>query len=196
LISSPLGQWTDWGSLQDLLTVLGEIHAKGCDLYLHQQGIDTRTPSGKALFQMMGVFAEFERAMMVERVRSGLPRAREQGKQLGDHKMMIRLGSPRSSAFVSPAYWRCGTSKGDAQAHGTVGGAVTEEEFMHFLASGTPSVASLGRLHQDLCRAIGSTTDLVRIRHEYALKLTQKHKLDPRHVVLIPTLLEAGRAVT
>jgi DNA invertase Pin-like site-specific DNA recombinase len=70
-------------SLQDLLTVLGEIHAKGCDLYLHQQGIDTRTPSGKALFQMMGVFAEFERAMMVERVKSGLARAREQGKQLG-----------------------------------------------------------------------------------------------------------------
>jgi DNA invertase Pin-like site-specific DNA recombinase len=70
-------------SFQDLVTVLGEIHAKGCDLYLHQQGIDTRTPSGKALFQMMGVFAEFEGAMMVERVRSGLARAKAQGKQLG-----------------------------------------------------------------------------------------------------------------
>jgi DNA invertase Pin-like site-specific DNA recombinase len=70
-------------SLKDLLTVLGEIQAKGCDLYLHQQGIDTRIPSGKALFQMMGVFAEFERAIMVERVKSGLARAREQGKQLG-----------------------------------------------------------------------------------------------------------------
>lgn len=42
---------------------------------------------------------------------------------------------------------------------------------------------------------IGASTNLVRIRHDYALKLTQKHKLDPRHVVLIPTLLEAGRAV-
>jgi DNA invertase Pin-like site-specific DNA recombinase len=70
-------------SLQDLLSVLGEIHAKGCELYLHQQGIDTRTPGGKALFQMMGVFAEFERAMIVERVKSGLARAKAQGKQLG-----------------------------------------------------------------------------------------------------------------
>src|SRR5918994_2006752 len=70
-------------SLQDLLSVLGEIHAKGCDLYLHQQGIDTRTPAGKALFQVMGVFAEFERAIIVERVKSGLKRAKAQGKRLG-----------------------------------------------------------------------------------------------------------------
>jgi hypothetical protein len=41
-------------SLQDLLGVLSEIHAKGVDLYLHQQGIDTSTPAGKALFQMLG----------------------------------------------------------------------------------------------------------------------------------------------
>jgi DNA invertase Pin-like site-specific DNA recombinase len=56
-------------SLQDLLGFLGELHAKGVDLYLHQQGLDTSTPAGKALFQMMGVFAEFERAMIRERVR-------------------------------------------------------------------------------------------------------------------------------
>jgi DNA invertase Pin-like site-specific DNA recombinase len=62
---------------------LAELHAKGVDLYLHQQGIDTSTPAGKAMFQMMGVFAEFERAMIVERVKSGLARARSQGKRLG-----------------------------------------------------------------------------------------------------------------
>jgi DNA invertase Pin-like site-specific DNA recombinase len=70
-------------SLQDLLGVPGEIHAKGCELYIHQQGIDTRTPAGKALFQMMGVFTEFERAIIVERVKSGLKRAKAQGKRLG-----------------------------------------------------------------------------------------------------------------
>jgi DNA invertase Pin-like site-specific DNA recombinase len=70
-------------SLQDLLTFLGELHAKGVDLYLHQQGLDTSTPAGKALFQMMGVFAEFERAIIRERVRSGLERAKAQGKVLG-----------------------------------------------------------------------------------------------------------------
>ena len=35
---------------------------------LHQQGLDTTTPAGKAMFQMMGVFAEFERSMIRERV--------------------------------------------------------------------------------------------------------------------------------
>src|ERR1700736_667782 len=70
-------------SLQDLVGFLSEIHAAGVDLFLHQQGIDTTTPAGKAMFQMMGVFAEFERAMIQERVRAGLARARSEGKQLG-----------------------------------------------------------------------------------------------------------------
>jgi DNA invertase Pin-like site-specific DNA recombinase len=51
-------------SLIDLLGFLGELHSKGVDLFLHQQGLDTSTPSGRAMFQMMGVFAEFERAMI------------------------------------------------------------------------------------------------------------------------------------
>src|SRR5438477_7545664 len=70
-------------SLQELVSFLGELHAKNVDLYLHQQGLDTGTPSGKAMFQMLGVFAEFERSMIVERVKSGLARARSQGKRLG-----------------------------------------------------------------------------------------------------------------
>ena len=70
-------------SLQDLIAMLGEMRAKGVDLYLHQQGVDTTTPGGKALFQMMGVFAEFERAMIRERINAGLARARAQGKRLG-----------------------------------------------------------------------------------------------------------------
>jgi DNA invertase Pin-like site-specific DNA recombinase len=53
------------------------------DLFLHQQGLDTTTPAGKALFQMMGVFAEFERSMIQERVRAGLRRAKDDGKKLG-----------------------------------------------------------------------------------------------------------------
>ncbi len=69
-------------SLQHLVTFLGEIHAKGVDLYLHQQGVDTSTPAGKALFQMCGVFAEFERSMIQERVKAGLARARAQGQEV------------------------------------------------------------------------------------------------------------------
>jgi DNA invertase Pin-like site-specific DNA recombinase len=70
-------------SLQDLVGFLSEIHALGIDLFLHQQGLNTTTPAGKAMFQMMGVFAEFERAMIQERVRAGLARARDEGKRLG-----------------------------------------------------------------------------------------------------------------
>ena len=51
-------------SLQHLVTMLSHIHGAGIDLYLHQQAVDTSTPSGRAIFQMMGVFAEFERSMI------------------------------------------------------------------------------------------------------------------------------------
>ena len=67
-------------SLQDLVGFLAEIRGFGCDLYLHQQAVDTTTLGGKALFQMMGVFAEFERGIIRERVMAGLARAREQGR--------------------------------------------------------------------------------------------------------------------
>ena len=70
-------------SLTDLLGVLQELHAKGVDLYLHQQGLDTSTPSGRAMFQMLGVFAEFERAIIRERVMAGLTRAKAEGTRLG-----------------------------------------------------------------------------------------------------------------
>jgi DNA invertase Pin-like site-specific DNA recombinase len=66
-----------------LVAFLSELHALGIDLFLHQQGLDTTTPAGKAMFQMLGVFAEFERAMIAERVRAGLARARSEGKRLG-----------------------------------------------------------------------------------------------------------------
>ena len=74
-------------SLQHLVSFLDEIHATGVDLYLHQQGIDTTTAAGKAMFQMCGVFAEFERAMMQERIKAGLARAKANGKTLGRPKV-------------------------------------------------------------------------------------------------------------
>ncbi len=70
-------------SLQDLVSFLSELHAKDVDLYLDRQGIDTTTPAGKAMFQMMGVFAEFERAIIRERIMAGLSRAKEGGTKSG-----------------------------------------------------------------------------------------------------------------
>src|SRR5438270_7165422 len=70
-------------SLHQLLGFMAEMGHLGVGLYLHQQALDTSTPAGKAMLNMCGVFAEFEREMIVERVHAGLRRARAQGKTLG-----------------------------------------------------------------------------------------------------------------
>ena len=70
-------------SLTDLLGILQDLQEKGVDLFLHQQGLDTSTTAGKAMFPMLGVFAEFERGIIRERVNAGLARARAKGTKLG-----------------------------------------------------------------------------------------------------------------
>lgn len=85
-------------SLTDLMDVLRDLHAKGVDLFLHQQGLDTSTPSGRAMYQMLGVFAEFERAMIRERVMSGLERARADGVKLG--RRVIEDVDPRKVSKI------------------------------------------------------------------------------------------------
>jgi DNA invertase Pin-like site-specific DNA recombinase len=89
-------------SLQDLIGFLSELHALGIDLFLHQQGLDTTTPAGKAMFQMMGVFAEFERSMIQERVRAGLARARDEGKRLGRPPIAPELEQRIREALAKP----------------------------------------------------------------------------------------------
>ena len=70
-------------SLGHLATFLDELQQQRVGLYLHQQQIDTSTAAGKAFLQMAGVFAEFERSIIVERINAGLRRAKAQGKTLG-----------------------------------------------------------------------------------------------------------------
>src|SRR6202011_3327267 len=110
-------------SLQDLVGFLSELHALRVDLFLHQQGLDTTTPAGKAMFQMMGVFAEFERAMIQERVRAGLARAKSKGKRLGrppiapDLEQRIReaLDKPGRTEGVRKIAARFGVDPGTVQ---------------------------------------------------------------------------------
>jgi DNA invertase Pin-like site-specific DNA recombinase len=107
-------------SLQDLVGFLDEMRTLGVDLYLHQQGLDTRTPAGKAMFQMGGVFAEFERSIIQERVRAGLRRAKGEG---------IRLGRPKTEEAKEAAI-RAALAAGDkgmrkiAAEHGVGTGTV------------------------------------------------------------------------
>ncbi|MEI8168841.1 MAG: recombinase family protein [Rhodoferax sp.] len=85
-------------SLVDLVTMLQELHATNVDLYLHKQGINTTTPAGKAMFQMMGVFAEFEREMIRDRVNAGLAVVKATGKN--KHGEQVTLGRPKVSTKV------------------------------------------------------------------------------------------------
>jgi DNA invertase Pin-like site-specific DNA recombinase len=75
-------------SLQSLMEALELFRALGIDFISATQDIDTTTPMGRFFFQTVGAFAEFEREMIVERVKAGLDNARRKG---------VRLGRPKSS---------------------------------------------------------------------------------------------------
>jgi DNA invertase Pin-like site-specific DNA recombinase len=80
-------------SLIDLLGTIQHLEAVGVDLYLDQQHLDTTTPMGKLLFQVTGSFAEFERAMIRQRVRAGLSTVKE--KLARDGKFTSKAGRVR-----------------------------------------------------------------------------------------------------
>jgi DNA invertase Pin-like site-specific DNA recombinase len=86
-------------SLQDLVGFLGELNGAGCDLYLDRQAIDTTTPAGRALFQMLGVFAEFERSIIQERIHAGIARARVIGTKSGKPIGRARIDATKEAAI-------------------------------------------------------------------------------------------------
>ena len=80
-------------SLVDLLGTIQHLEATGVDLYLDQQNLDTTTPMGKLLFQVTGAFAEFERAMIRQRVKAGLDTVKD--KIARDGKFVTKAGKIR-----------------------------------------------------------------------------------------------------
>lgn len=70
-------------SLSDLVGFLSDLQAQGCDLFLHQQALDSSTPSGRMVFQLAGVFAEYERHLIKSRIQAGCDRARAKGVRFG-----------------------------------------------------------------------------------------------------------------
>ena len=77
-------------SLSDLLSCLETFNQCGIRFISYTEAIDTSTPAGKALFSSIGIFAEFERSMLIERVRAGIEHAREHGTKSGK-----AIGRPR-----------------------------------------------------------------------------------------------------
>ncbi len=78
-------------SLPDLISTMQELQAHRVDLFMLQTALDTTTPAGRAMYGMLGVFAEFERSMIVSRVKAGMERAkaspRKDAKAIGRPKV-------------------------------------------------------------------------------------------------------------
>lgn len=70
-------------SVKDLCIFIEEIKSKSVDLFLYTQGIDTSTPYGSALLQMIGIFNSLEREMIRERVQLGIEKAKKNGVKFG-----------------------------------------------------------------------------------------------------------------
>ncbi len=98
-------------SLTDLIHFLQDLDTLGIGLYLHKQSLDTTTPTGRLLFQLLSVFAEFERQIIRERVNTGIARARAQGKKLGrpgitqakKERVLLDLAQPNRPSLQSIA---------------------------------------------------------------------------------------------
>jgi DNA invertase Pin-like site-specific DNA recombinase len=95
-------------SLLQLLTTMNELHELGVGLYLHQQAIDSTTAAGKAMLQMCGAFAEFERSMIVERINAGIARAKSTGTKSG--RKIGRPELPEGTAAAIRTYRARGSS--------------------------------------------------------------------------------------
>jgi len=76
-------------SLKHLVNALAELAAYGVAFVSLRDNLDLSTPSGRLMFQIIGAMGEFERALIQERVRSGLRNARARGKRLGRPRVLV-----------------------------------------------------------------------------------------------------------
>ena len=90
-------------SVAHLLQIVDQINAKGASLQILNLGIDTGTPTGKLMLTMLGAIAEFERAIMLERQREGVAKAKAEGKYKG------RRPTARAKSAEALALWALGT---------------------------------------------------------------------------------------
>jgi DNA invertase Pin-like site-specific DNA recombinase len=106
-------------SLKHLVNALAELAAWGVAFVSLRDNLDLSTPSGRLMFQIIGAMAEFERALIKERVRAGLRNARAKGRRLGRPRVIVdvsRIASLRSQGRSwAQIVAETGASKGTAQ---------------------------------------------------------------------------------
>jgi DNA invertase Pin-like site-specific DNA recombinase len=92
-------------SLKHLVNALADLAAYGVAFVSLRDNLDLSTPSGRLMFQIIGAMAEFERALIQERVKAGLRNAQAKGKRLGRPPRIV--DAPRIAALrASGASWR------------------------------------------------------------------------------------------
>lgn len=106
-------------SLKHLVNALAELAALGVSFVSLRDNLDLSTPSGRLMFQIIGAMAEFERALIQERVRAGLRNARSKGKKLGRPRVTVDA-SKIASLRTQGRSWaqivaEMGVGKGTAQ---------------------------------------------------------------------------------
>jgi DNA invertase Pin-like site-specific DNA recombinase len=77
-------------SLRDLIIMLDDLKQRGVKFCSVTQAIDTDTPTGRAMWQMIGVLAELERSLISERTRAGVKAARDRGVKFGRKRKLSR----------------------------------------------------------------------------------------------------------
>ncbi len=106
-------------SLRHLVNALAELEALGLTFISLRDNLDLSTPSGRLMFQIIGAMAEFERALIQERVRAGIRNARAKGKRLGRPRVIVdasRIASLRAQGRSwAQIAAETGASKGTAQ---------------------------------------------------------------------------------
>jgi len=70
-------------SVADLVTIVAEIEKRGASLRILAMNLDTHTPTGKLMLNVIGSVAQFEREIMLERQREGIQKAKREGKYTG-----------------------------------------------------------------------------------------------------------------
>lgn len=85
-------------SLRHLVNVLAEMEARGVALVSLRDNLDLSTPAGRLMFQVIGAMAEFERSLIVERVKAGLSAARRRGVRLGGRPVLVNHRKVRDLA--------------------------------------------------------------------------------------------------
>ena len=104
-------------SIGDLVGLIAEADKRGYSVVALDTGLDTSTPAGRMVFQMLGVAAEYERAMTSDRTKKALARARDKGIQLG-----------RRSSLPAEVVDRISSERGEGKTLASIAGGLNADE--------------------------------------------------------------------